>query len=83
MRQVVRNATVFDSAAGVLRPGSTVVIEGERIAAVTQETIAVHDAARQIDANGDSIVIFRDTETSGLSVLYRRNGELTLVETET
>ena len=45
--------------------------------------MSVGDAARAIDANGDSIVIFRDTETSGLSVLYRRNGELTLVETET
>ena len=47
------------------------------------KSMSVGDAARAIDANGDSIVIFRDTETSGLSVLYRRNGELTLVETET
>ena len=46
------------------------------------KAMSVGDAARAIDTNGDSIVIFRDTETSGLSVLYRRNGELTLVETE-
>jgi imidazolonepropionase-like amidohydrolase len=52
MRQVVRNATVFDSAAGVLRPGSTIVIEGSRFAAVTQEVMDVHDVARSIDAEG-------------------------------
>ena len=44
--------------------------------------MSVSDAAREIDANGDTIVVFRDTETSTISVLYRRNGELTLVETE-
>ena len=52
MRQVVRNATVFDSAAGELRPGATIVIEGDRFAAVTQEAIEVHDVARSIDAEG-------------------------------
>ena len=51
-RQVIRNATVFDSAAGLLRPGSTIVIEGSRFAAVTQEAIEVHDVARHIDAEG-------------------------------
>ncbi len=50
-RRVVRNARLFDSAAGELRPGSTIVIEGERFAAVTQEPIAVHDA-EVIDAEG-------------------------------
>ena len=52
MRQVIRNATVFDSVAGVLRPGSTIVIEGARFAAVTQETLEVHDVGRSIDAEG-------------------------------
>lgn len=48
---------------------------------VREMTLA--DAARQIDGRADSIVIFRDAETSALSVLYRRrNGELTLVATE-
>jgi imidazolonepropionase-like amidohydrolase len=51
MRQVITNARLFDSAAGVLRPGSTLVIEGERIAAVTQEALQVDDAQR-IDAGG-------------------------------
>ena len=50
-RQVVRNANVFDSAAGQLRPHSTIVIEGARIAAVTSEPIQVDDA-KVIDAAG-------------------------------
>ena len=46
-------------------------------------TMTVADAARQIDGNADTIVVFRDAETSTVSVLYRaRNGELTLVATE-
>jgi imidazolonepropionase-like amidohydrolase len=52
LRRVVRNARLFDSRAGVLRLGTTLVIEGERIAAVTQEPIAVDDAAELIDAEG-------------------------------
>jgi imidazolonepropionase-like amidohydrolase len=51
LRQVVRNANVFDSAAGRLRPNSTIVIEGEHIVAVTSEPIQVDDA-RVIDAGG-------------------------------
>jgi putative sigma-54 modulation protein len=47
------------------------------------KAMSVADAAREIDALGDGIVVFRDAETAALSVLYRRhNGELTLVETE-
>ena len=52
VRQLVRNATVFDSAAGTLRPGCQIVIEGERIAAVTDEPITVGDVAQTIDAAG-------------------------------
>ncbi len=55
-RQVVRNARLFDSAAGTMRPGTTIVIEGERIAAVTQEPIAVDDAAQVIDAGGRAVL---------------------------
>ena len=51
-RCVVRNARLFDPAAGVLRAGSTIVIEGERIVAATQEAIGVDDVARSIDAAG-------------------------------
>jgi putative sigma-54 modulation protein len=57
-----------------------------RILHATRQAIrpmSVADAARQVEANGEGIVVFRDTETSIVSVLYRRtNGELMLVETE-
>ena len=51
-RQLVRNATVFDSAAGRLRPGCQIVIEGERIVAVGEQALQVDDVARTIDAGG-------------------------------
>jgi imidazolonepropionase-like amidohydrolase len=54
-RQVVRNANLFDSAAGVMRPGSTIVIEGDRIVAVTQQAMPVDDAV-VIDAGGRSVL---------------------------
>ena len=45
--------------------------------------MSVSDAARAVEADGDGVVVFRDTETAGISVLYRRrNGELALVQTE-
>jgi putative sigma-54 modulation protein len=45
--------------------------------------MSISDAAREIELNGDGVVVFRDAETAAISVLYRRtNGELTLVETE-
>ena len=47
------------------------------------KAMSVSDAAREVDARGDTVVVFRDAETQAISVLYRRrNGELTLVETE-
>jgi imidazolonepropionase-like amidohydrolase len=51
VRRFLRNARLFDSAAGRLLAGSTLVIEGERIAAVTQEPWAVDDG-EVIDAGG-------------------------------
>jgi ribosomal subunit interface protein len=42
--------------------------------------MSIADAARQVDAT-DALVVFRDTETSSIAVLYKRDGELTLVET--
>ncbi len=50
-RQALINARLFDSASGTLLPHSTLIIEGERIAAVTQEKVQV-DAAKVIDAQG-------------------------------
>lgn len=55
-RTVVRNATLFDSVAGLMRPSTTIVIEGDRFAAVTQEPVVVHDAARVIDAAGRAVL---------------------------
>lgn len=55
-RLLIDRATVFDSAAGTLRPHCRIVIEGDRIAAVTDEPIAVDDVARTIDA-GDRVVL--------------------------
>ena len=51
-RLAIVGATLFDSVTGSLRPGTTLVVEGERIAHVTQEAIAVDGAARIIDAGG-------------------------------
>lgn len=57
-----------------------------RILRATRQAVkamSVADAARQVEANGDGLLVFRDAETAGISVLYRRtNGELILVETE-
>ncbi len=50
-RQVIVNARLFDSASGALRPQTTIVIEGERFTAVTQEALQVDDS-RVIDAAG-------------------------------
>jgi hypothetical protein len=43
--------------------------------------MTVAEAARQLDG-ADGVLVFRDTESDAISVLDRRNGELTLVETE-
>jgi len=54
-----------------------------RMARQPVKPMSVADAARQVEANGEGVVVFRDTDTQVVSVLYRRaNGELTLVETE-
>jgi imidazolonepropionase-like amidohydrolase len=55
-RVVVRNAKLFDSQAGAMRPGTTIVIEDDRFAAVTQEPIQVDDAAAVIDAGGRAVL---------------------------
>jgi len=46
------------------------------------KSMSVAEAARAIDSRNDDLVVFHDPERSSISVLYRRNGELTLVETE-
>jgi putative sigma-54 modulation protein len=47
------------------------------------KAMSVAEAAKEVDAGGDGVVVFRDVETETVSVIYRRrNGELTLVQTE-
>jgi len=55
-RQLIRNATVFDSVTGRLRPGCQIVIEGDRFAAVSEEPLQVDDVALSIDAGGRVVV---------------------------
>lgn len=69
------------------RPDEGGRIRMPRILRASRQTVkpmSVADAAREMDAGADGVVVFHDVETSTLSVLYRRqNGELTLVQTET
>ena len=45
--------------------------------------MSVADAAREVDAGDEGVLIFRDVETEAVSVLFRRpDGEMTLVETD-
>jgi len=45
--------------------------------------MSIESAAREIEAGGDGVVVFRNEDSQRISVLYRLpNGELTLVETE-
>jgi putative sigma-54 modulation protein len=47
------------------------------------QSMSAADAARQLNAAQDGVVVFRDIETKSISVLYRRpDGELALVETK-
>ena len=47
------------------------------------KAMSLADAAREMEANGEGVFVFRDAETFTISVIYRRStGELTLVETE-
>jgi putative sigma-54 modulation protein len=45
--------------------------------------MTIADAAREAQADGDGVIVFRDIETATVSVVYRRrNGDLALVQTE-
>ena len=68
------------------RPGRSAHADGRpRIFRSSRQAIksmSVAEAARTIDSRNDDLVVFHDPERAAISVLYRRNGELTLVETE-
>jgi putative sigma-54 modulation protein len=72
--------------AATREPARAPRIRMPRILRATRQTLkamSLADAAREVDAGDDVLLIFRDIETLAVSVLYRRrNGELTLVETE-
>jgi putative sigma-54 modulation protein len=54
-----------------------------RAARQTIKAMSVAEAVRELDARPDDLVIFREPDRASVSVLYRRrNGELTLVETQ-
>jgi putative sigma-54 modulation protein len=62
------------------RPRMPRILRTERRAV---KAMSVTEAAHEIDASRDGVVVFRDAETSALSVLYRSSkGELTLIEME-
>ncbi len=78
-RETARVVAAAPAAARRERPRMPHILRAER---QRIRVMTVADAARQIDGAADAVVIFRDAETSAVSVLYRRrNGELTLVET--
>lgn len=51
-RTLIHNATLFDSQTLALRPHSSVLVEGDRIAAVSQQALQVDEVQRRIDAGG-------------------------------
>jgi putative sigma-54 modulation protein len=67
-------------AAGRARPRMPRIL---RVSRQAIRSMSVAEAARAVDAHRDGIVVFLDTETAAINVLYRQqNGELTLVEIE-
>ena len=45
--------------------------------------MSVEEAAREVEAGGEGVVVFRNADSQAISVMYRRrNGDLALVETE-
>jgi putative sigma-54 modulation protein len=68
------------------KPGRRVTGRRPRVIRTSRESIkpmSIETAAREIEAGGDGVVVFRNEESLRVCVLYRLpNGELTLVETE-
>jgi putative sigma-54 modulation protein len=80
-----RVAKIAAPVARAARP-SAARVRMPRIVRTARQALApmsLAQAARDVDRNGEGIVVFRDPETRSVSVLYRRpNGELALLETE-
>ena len=52
----ITNATVIDVSNGMLRPATTIVIDGNRIARVGPSSAAVHPRGRVVDAKGMYVI---------------------------
>jgi putative sigma-54 modulation protein len=67
-------------------PTAKSAVRMPRVLRAHRETIkpmSIEAAAREVEAGGDGVVVFRNADSEAISVLYRRrNGELALVETE-
>jgi putative sigma-54 modulation protein len=71
---------VAASPAARVRPHMPPILRASRQAL---KVMSLTDAAREVGATAEGVLVFRDAETAAISVLFRRtDGELTLVETE-
>ena len=60
------NAALLDVEAGVLRPGTSVLVDGERIVEVSDRPIATSSAER-IDCRGRTLIALLDDRVSTCS----------------
>ena len=85
LEPVLKRARVVKPAAGGA-PARRTRQRMPRVLRASREAVkpmSVEQAIREVEAGGDGVVVFRNADSQGISVLYRRpNGELTLVETE-
>jgi ribosome hibernation promoting factor len=80
---VAEAAAAVDGRSSRARPARTRVAPMLHASRQSIRPMSVADAARQVQADGNAIVVFRDVETAAIAVLYRRgDGELALVQTE-
>jgi len=78
----VKRSPARKAVAATAKPGARMprVLRAQREAL---KPMSIEAAAREVDAGGDGVVVFRNADSHTVSVLYRRrNGELALVETE-
>jgi ribosome hibernation promoting factor len=80
---VAERATAVEGRSSRTRPARPRVAPMLHASRQSIRPMSVADAARQIQSDGNMIVVFRDLETAAIAVLYRRgDGELALVQTE-
>jgi putative sigma-54 modulation protein len=86
LEPVPKRARVVKPAGGAPPPPRRTRQRMPRVLHASREAVkpmSVEQAIREVEAGGDGVVVFRNADSQGISVLYRRpNGELTLVETE-